>query len=220
MANPKTLTCECFGSDVQISVKLQIMTFWFLSFPHMIELSSPVLFFHCQYIYYKNVPWSAALLLLIVYSVVNADVSQFQILKDSLRWWCTFVLWSHALPSSACGYQCYDHNISCKWLRALVCIQVRKPIIRHSLPSVKADNLFLEEDSFHLQPKFTLWRTYFPLTMKGALPYSIPGSWNARHSDIRMWNSEWQIQAYLFIKKPVYPSAGSHSSCFTVWSIC
>lgn len=121
---------------------------------------------------------------------------------------------------SACGYQCYDHNISCKWLRALVCIQVRKPIIRHSLPSVKADNLFLEEDSFHLQPKFTLWRTYFLLTMKGALPYSIPGSWNARHSDIRMWNSEWQIQAYLFIKKPVYPSAGSHSSCFTLWSIC
>lgn len=43
MANPKSLTCECFGSDVQISVRVA-NDFLILKFPHMIELSSCLFF--------------------------------------------------------------------------------------------------------------------------------------------------------------------------------
>lgn len=99
MANPKSLTCECFDWDVQIYVRVANNDFLIWKFLHVIKLSSG-LFSPCQYIYYKKVPWFAVLLLLIEYIVVNADVSGFQILKDSLRWWPTFVLWSHVLPSS------------------------------------------------------------------------------------------------------------------------
>lgn len=84
MANPKFLTYECFDSDVQLSVRVANNDFLIWKFPHVIKLSS-CLFFPCQYIYYKNMPWFAVLLLLIKYTVVNADVSGFQILKDSLR---------------------------------------------------------------------------------------------------------------------------------------
>lgn len=68
--------------------------------------------------------------------------------------------------------------------------------------------------------KITLWSTYFPLTIKGAVPYWVLGMWNSRRSDLRMWDSEWQIQAYLFRKKPTYPRASSHTASVSQGSQC
>lgn len=113
MVNPKSLTCECFGSDVQISVRVA-NDFLILKFPHVMELSSCLFFFPCQYIYYKDVPWFAVLLLLIEYSVVNADVSGLQILKDSEMMTYLYSLVSCPSQLSAHGYQWCTHNITCK----------------------------------------------------------------------------------------------------------
>lgn len=121
---------------------------------------------------------------------------------------------------SVCGYQWCGHNISCKWLQALVHIQVRKWIITHSLPSVKADNCFWRKTPSIFNPNHSL-KDIFSTDYKGRSALYSP--WNLKFKTFWFKNVKlWMAKSSLFVHKETSLSQCwvSYSSSFTILSIC